>query len=1021
MNQSSSNLGGDSLDGPRVFVSYSRETAEYQDWVAGLATRLREDGVDARLDRWHRVTGESVAAFMNREVRHAKKVLVLCSPSYREKVHQTEDGAGTTGSGWEAGLLADQVFQNIPGASKKCIPVLTRGGWLESAPDFLIGRNYIDLSDCAHFEEKYRELLQEITGQRSEAPPLGKLPQDLHPKALEALKGETTSEETLARKDASQQHHSSISRDITCQTSDLEKPKLSWQLFARLGPTPRGRLLEISVKLTLMLGSIALTYVLVAPFFPAITRHRPIVAVLDFDSLMEPQVWYATAIAELVDAHLAVGEKMYTVDRERLAELEWAFQRDPVLGEKHQLLRSSLGVTKVVQGSFEAQAGELQLSWLVMDVATGEQKVLSEVYAEPREKYPKLAREAAGGLREELGFAVEDSNESAKARALFPLDSEAARHYAKGLEEYRNFQTAEARESFEKALAIEGEHPIVLRALARTLIQLGYSDRAVGMIERARDLASEPPWVELLPWKEKREIEAEDHHFHGEWEEEAGVYSRLQERFPENVAYGRDRAEALAVAGQPAAALEILDELRKSSDHAARDGWIDLTAAEAHFLGGAADRALELARRAGEKGENSGDPFLEAQAKLKSAFLLAARGELEPSQRILEDARNVLSRLLAPREFFDECLITAYVYRQRGLLREAEEKLDICREIFRYRGFLQGEAAVVVGLTDILIQSSRLDEVEAIIMPLLTSEELDMRTRAGLHNNLGVVLHRGYRLREAWDAYEVAATSYALAGDPYYQAYTFVNLGELMLAGGFLELAERFFHRALETLADSDPPDPYATYTRSRLAEVYVAWDRSDDAHRIYDGIGPMSELPSAAKGEALLGRAKLALREDDYGTANAILKEAVSRLEDLELAALSRIVRARVYLATGDDDDELRELHLKICSDLQDHKTEWPRAGIAFKLLELRQQICAQADDLAPVEKLLSQLIEATERAVETGYVLAVIEARRELEELNLPGSEPFLAELDALIENGREAWRPQVARAADLLEPTP
>ena len=69
----------------------------------GVATRLREDGVEARLDDWHLPNNGNIAEFMNREVREADWVLVLCSPGYQHKVRATEDGERVSGVGWESG------------------------------------------------------------------------------------------------------------------------------------------------------------------------------------------------------------------------------------------------------------------------------------------------------------------------------------------------------------------------------------------------------------------------------------------------------------------------------------------------------------------------------------------------------------------------------------------------------------------------------------------------------------------------------------------------------------------------------------------------------------------------------------------------------------------------------------------------------------------------------------------------------------------------------------------------------
>ena len=50
---------------PKVFVSYSHDSAAHKAWVLKLATDLRANGVDATLDAWDLALGQDVAAFMN--------------------------------------------------------------------------------------------------------------------------------------------------------------------------------------------------------------------------------------------------------------------------------------------------------------------------------------------------------------------------------------------------------------------------------------------------------------------------------------------------------------------------------------------------------------------------------------------------------------------------------------------------------------------------------------------------------------------------------------------------------------------------------------------------------------------------------------------------------------------------------------------------------------------------------------------------------------------------------------------
>ncbi len=142
--------------------------------MASLAARLRQDGIDARLDLWHLKRGTTVTHFMNSEIRQARRVLVLCSPELRRKVHQTEEGQKVTGVGWEVGQLGSLLFANAE-SSDKLVVALARGEWKEAAPDTLIGQAYFDLSDPTTFERNYAELKRTLTGTEQEAPPLGLL------------------------------------------------------------------------------------------------------------------------------------------------------------------------------------------------------------------------------------------------------------------------------------------------------------------------------------------------------------------------------------------------------------------------------------------------------------------------------------------------------------------------------------------------------------------------------------------------------------------------------------------------------------------------------------------------------------------------------------------------------------------------------------------------------------------------------------------------------------------------------
>lgn len=158
---------------PRVFISYSWDSDEHKLWVKSLATQLRDDGIDARLDAWH-LEGRTIPSFMTSEVRNADIFLAVCTRHYRNKIHALEDGIQMTGSGWET-----QIATNIQFASenKVIVPILANGTWPTAAPDFIAGLPYFDFSQPSTMEANYGRLLTKLLGRESKAPPLGTPPE----------------------------------------------------------------------------------------------------------------------------------------------------------------------------------------------------------------------------------------------------------------------------------------------------------------------------------------------------------------------------------------------------------------------------------------------------------------------------------------------------------------------------------------------------------------------------------------------------------------------------------------------------------------------------------------------------------------------------------------------------------------------------------------------------------------------------------------------------------------------------
>jgi hypothetical protein len=152
---------------PNAFISYSWDTDEHKAWVRELATRLRSDGVDVTLDQWHAIPGDQLPHFMETAVRENEYVIAICTPRYRER---SDNRAG--GVGYEGDIMTTEVATTRN--HRKFIPILRQGDWSSSAPSWLKGKYYVDLSGDPYSEDGYADLITTIHGTRPVPPPIGK-------------------------------------------------------------------------------------------------------------------------------------------------------------------------------------------------------------------------------------------------------------------------------------------------------------------------------------------------------------------------------------------------------------------------------------------------------------------------------------------------------------------------------------------------------------------------------------------------------------------------------------------------------------------------------------------------------------------------------------------------------------------------------------------------------------------------------------------------------------------------------
>lgn len=139
---------------PRLFISYSHDSAAHKQWVLQLATRLRKSGVDAILDMWDLGPGDDLPSFMERNLASADRVLMICTEKYVEKANE-----GKGGVGYEKMIVTSDLMRNID--SNKVIPVIRQNG-TKIVPTFLSTKLYLDFSREDQFEFSFDEMVRAL-------------------------------------------------------------------------------------------------------------------------------------------------------------------------------------------------------------------------------------------------------------------------------------------------------------------------------------------------------------------------------------------------------------------------------------------------------------------------------------------------------------------------------------------------------------------------------------------------------------------------------------------------------------------------------------------------------------------------------------------------------------------------------------------------------------------------------------------------------------------------------------------
>lgn len=155
-----------------VFISYSWDNPEHQEWVLNLAKDLTEKyGIIVILDQYQLNTGSDLPYFMEQSIEKADKVLIILTPNYKTRAEERKKGVG-----YESTMITQEIFESDI-TKIKFLPILRIGTSETSSPKFLKSKVYHNMVDDRKYFDELLKLAKLIYDHPIlEKPKLGAIP-----------------------------------------------------------------------------------------------------------------------------------------------------------------------------------------------------------------------------------------------------------------------------------------------------------------------------------------------------------------------------------------------------------------------------------------------------------------------------------------------------------------------------------------------------------------------------------------------------------------------------------------------------------------------------------------------------------------------------------------------------------------------------------------------------------------------------------------------------------------------------
>ena len=161
---------------PKVFISYSHDSPEHEEQVLALSDRLREDGIDCRVDQYEDPPPIGWQRWMMDQIEECDFVLLVCTETYMRRFRGKEDPGKGLGVNFEGDIITQELYDAAL-HNTRFIPVGFSVHNPEHVPLLLRNTAFYNLNNPEEYESLYRRLTNQPStparpvGRRRTLPP----------------------------------------------------------------------------------------------------------------------------------------------------------------------------------------------------------------------------------------------------------------------------------------------------------------------------------------------------------------------------------------------------------------------------------------------------------------------------------------------------------------------------------------------------------------------------------------------------------------------------------------------------------------------------------------------------------------------------------------------------------------------------------------------------------------------------------------------------------------------------------